>query len=110
MVQFDRLDESTLVLLEQEPSMESVWTCQEIVNSQWMRSVVRGAASKADERINEFVSASEDQVRCRAIEEYHVLNCIGISLNRCQKARGYSSLEIRHIFSRLDTVPSRTSF
>jgi hypothetical protein len=85
MVRSDIVDENALRILDQDEWVRSVWTYQEVVNSQRLHFVTGGVAGAV-------------------VDGTHFLNCVGYSLDRYQKTHACNSFGIRQKFPGLDAL------
>lgn len=83
--QSDRMDETALRILDQDEWVRSVWTYQEVVNSQKLSFVSGGIADA-------IVNGS------------HFLNCLGFSLTLYKNTHACDSFDIRQRFPGLDAL------
>ncbi len=85
MTRSDRLDEESLQILNQDVWIKSVWTYQEVVNSQLL-IFVSGGSSGGIVDVSDF------------------LNCVGYSLELYKKKYSLNSFDIRDRFPGLDAL------
>lgn len=81
----DRLDEAALTALEQDEWVQSVWTYQEVVNSQRLA----------------FLSPDAPEAR---VDGSHFLNGVGYTLHKYKESNGLDAFAIRERFPRLDAL------